>query len=99
MANYTYGWVLEDRGYKEVSKENYTEYQIDMENYIKSLSKVINEAKCGWTAVEYKVMKHREYGIIEEYMRLYVVGGGDRWIPITSNSKGANFQVLGENIW
>lgn len=98
MANYTYKWVLEDKGYKEVSKEKYTEAQIDMENFIDSMSKVINEAKCGWTGVEYKVMKHTS-GIIAEYMRLYVVGGGDRWIPITANSKGANFQVLGENIW
>ena len=98
MKNYTYKWELENRGFTEIPQTEYTEQQIDMEDFIKSLSKVINEAKCGWTGVEFKAMKHTS-GIIEEYMRLYVDGGGSRWIPITSNSKGANFQVLGENIW
>ena len=98
MKNYTYKWELENRGFVEIPQTEYTEQQIDIEDFIKSLSKVISEAKCGWTGVEFKVMKHTS-GIIEEYMRLYVDGGGSRWILITSNSKGANFQVLGENIW
>lgn len=99
MKNYTYGWMLRDKRYEEIPKEEYTKNQLEMEDFILSMSEVIKKAKCGWTGVELRVMKHKEYNDIMEYMRLYVDGGGDRWIPITGNSKGCNFSVLGENLW
>lgn len=99
MKNYMYKWELENRGFEELPKEEFTESQLDMEKFILSISEVIKEAKCGWTGVRFVPMKHKEYGIIEEYMVLYVDGGGDRWIPVTANSKGCNFSVLGENLW
>ena len=95
--NYTYGWVLKDRGYAEVPEAEYTDRQIDMKNFIESMSVLIKEAKCGWDGVKYKVMRYMDDSI-EKFMVLYC-NGGERWIPITGNSKGCNFSVLGENLW
>ena len=98
MKNYTYGWKLKEQGYVEVPEEQYTDRQKDMQEYIKLLSEAVRKANCGWSGVEYKVMKYID-GSIEKYMRLWVEDGGSRWIPITGNSKGCNLSVLGENLW
>lgn len=98
MKNYTFGWKLKELGYVEVPEEQYTDRQRDMQQYIKLLSDVVHKANCGWSGVEYKVMKYTD-GSIEKYMRLWVEDGGSRWIPITGNSKGCNLSVLGENLW
>lgn len=98
MKNYTYGWKLKEQGYVEVPEEQYTDRQKDMQEYIKLLSDVVRKANCGWSGVEYKVMKYIDDSI-EKYMRLWVEDGGSRWIPITGNSKGCNLSVLGENLW
>lgn len=95
--NYTYGWMLKEKGYVEVPEAEYTERQIDMKNYIESMSAVIKAAQCGWDGVRYKVMRYMDSSI-EKFMVLYC-DGGERWIPITGNSKGCNFSVLGENLW
>lgn len=99
MKNYTYGWVIEDKGYVKLPVTEYTENQMDMNKFIESMSSVIVEARCGWSGVRYEVVKHRKYEDILEYMVLYCNGGGSRWIPISGNSKGSNFSVLGENLW
>lgn len=99
MKNYTYDWVIKDKGYVELPVTEYTEEQMDMKKFIKSMSTVIVEAKCGWSGVRYEVMKHNKRGDTLEYMVLYCNGGGSRWINITGNSKGSNFSVLGENLW
>lgn len=88
MKNYTYGWAVRDKGYAEIAVDEYTDEQKDMMEFIKSMSAVIVEARCGWNGVRYEVMKHSERGDIAEYMVLYCNGGGSRWIPITANSKG-----------
>lgn len=99
MKNYTYGWKLEAMGYYgELSIDKYTKSMKEMKDYIDLLSNVIVKAKCGWDGVEYKVMKHIS-GDISEYMVLCVGGHGERYIPISGNSKGCNFSVLGENLW
>ena len=99
MKNYTYGWVIEGQGYKEVSEDRYTFQQIEMNEFIMSISSVIGLANCGWDSVGYKVMEHITDKNIKEYMVLYCDGHGARWIPIDGNSKGCNFSVLGENLW
>lgn len=98
MKNYTFGWKLKELGYVEVPEDQYTDRQNDMKKYIELLSEAVRKANCGWSGVEYKVMKYID-GSIEKYMRLWVEDGGSRWIPITGNSKGCNFSVLGENLW
>lgn len=98
MKNYTYGWKIKDMGYVEIPSDDYTESMWDNKAYISLLSNAIIVAKCGWDSVEYKAMKH-ENGSILEYMVLCVDGHGERYIPISGNSKGANFSVLGENLW
>ena len=98
MKNYIYGWRLKQLGYVEVPEEEYTDRQKEMCAYIDFLSDAIAMAECGWDGVQYKVMKYTD-GNIEKYMVLYVDGGGSRWIPITGNSKGCCFSVLGENLW
>jgi hypothetical protein len=99
MKNYTYDWVIKDKGYVELPVNEYTEEQKDMMEFIKSMSAVIETAKCGWSGVRYEVVKHRKRYDMLEYMVLYCNGGGSRWIPISGNSKGSNFSVLGENLW
>lgn len=98
MKNYTYGWKLKDLGYAEISDNEYTESMMDMRDYVDMLSDVVVKAKCGWDSVEYKAMKHTS-GSTSEYMVLCVDGNGERWIPISGNSKGCNLSVLGENLW
>ena len=98
MKNYTFGWRIKDMGYVEVPESEYTKSMIDTKDYISVLSDAIAKAKCGWDSVEYKVMPLPSGGI-NEYMVLCVDGHGERWIPISGNSKGSNFSVLGENIW
>ena len=98
MKNYTYGWKLREQGYVEIPESQYTDRQRDMKAYINLLSAAVFQARCGWSGVEYKVMKYID-GSIEKYMRLWVEDGSSRWIPITGNSKGCNLSVLGENLW
>lgn len=97
MKNYTYGWVLTNNGYVEVNETEYTDRQIDMKGFIESMSAIIKNARCGWEGVRYGVMKHKTNGV-DEFMILYC-DGGERWMPISGNSKGCNFSVLGENLW
>lgn len=98
MKNYTYDWQLKNLGYVEMPLDDYTESMWDMKEYVGMLSNVVIKAKCGWDSVEYKVMKHAS-GSINEYMVLCVDGHGERYIPISGNSKGSNLSVLGENLW
>lgn len=98
MKNYTYGWLVKDKGYVEVPVEEYTLEQKDMKEFIDSMSPIVFNARCGWHGVRYEVMEH-ERGDVVEYMVLYCNGGGDRWIPVRGNSRGANLSVLGENLW
>jgi hypothetical protein len=98
MKNYTYGWKLKDMGYVEIPNSEYTNSMCDTKAYIAVLSNAIVIAKCGWDSVEYKAMRCQN-GDINEFMVLCVDGCGERYIPISGNSKGCNFSVLGENLW
>ena len=98
MKNYTYGWHLRAQGYVDVPESEYTERMWDMKNFIDKLSDVVKEAKCGWSKVEYKVMKYTDDSF-EKFMVLYAGEHDTRWIPINGNSKGCNIEVLGENLW
>ena len=97
MKNYMYAHTIKERGFIEVSESEYTESQIDMKNFVESMSEIVKSAKCGWDGVKYKVMEC--YGYVDIFMVLYCIDGGERWIPINGNSKGCNFTVLGENLW
>lgn len=99
MKNYTYGWDVENRGYKEVNESKYTASQIGMKRFVELMSIAIESANCGWSSVQYKLMEHAENNDTREYMVLYAGTHGARWIPIDGNSKGCNFSVLGENLW
>ena len=98
MKNYTYGWKLRDSGCVEIPLDDYTESMWDMKGYIALLSNAVVAARCGWDSVEYKAMKYPN-GSVNEFMVLCVDGHGERYIPISGNSKGCNLSVLGENLW
>ena len=98
MKNYTYGWLIKERGYIELPVDEYSVHQRIMKGFIDSMSTIIANADCGWSGVRYEVMRNGN-GYTEEYMVLYCNNGGSRWIPISGNSKGYNFTVLGENLW
>lgn len=97
MKNYTYKWNLINNGYVEMDETEYTNKQIEMQEFIESMSVVIKNARCGWDGVRYAIMKYNNDSI-SEYMVLFC-DGGERWIPVSGNSKGCNFSVLGENLW
>ena len=99
MKNYTYGWKLKEMGYIEVPECEYNERQWDMNLFIEVLSNAVKRANCGWSGVEYVLMKHNDHEHREPYMVLCVDGHRERWIPIDGNSKGCNISVLGENLW
>lgn len=98
MKNYTFGWKLRDMGCVEVPNSEYTDSMLDTKAYIEVLSNAIAIAKCGWDSVEYRPMRYLD-GSIGEYMALCIDGHGERYIPISGNSKACNFSVLGENLW
>lgn len=99
MKNYTYGHVLINKGYVEVDYTRYNIYQENMSRFIHQLSKVVRDANCGWSGIEYVLMKRADSDYKEPYMVLCVDGRRERWIPIDGNSKGCNISVLGENLW
>lgn len=98
MKNYTYGWMLRDKGFVEIPEEQYTDIQKDMQKYIEVLSEAVCKANCGWDGVRYAVMQYPNGGN-SPYMVLWVRDGGERWIPVDGNNKGCNLSVLGENLW
>lgn len=98
MKNYSYGWKLKENGYVKIPDSEYSSYQKDMKSFIDALSDIVVNAKCGWDGSQYKVMKNN-LNDMNEYMVFCVDGEGERWIPISGNSKSLNLRVLGENIW
>lgn len=100
MKNYTYAWKVKHLGWEEIDVREYTDWQKEMREFVKELSKVVLKAKCGWRGVNYKVMRNAS-GCTNEYMVLYTSTGDNdgRWVPVSGNSKGCNISVLGENLW
>lgn len=108
MKNYTYRHVLEQNGYIELPAERYSKTEIDMKNFVKSMSPILSASNSGWDGVRYAVLYHYIYKTAarnpestarKPYMVLYTNEGAERYIPIEGNSKACNFSVLGENIW
>ena len=100
MKNYTFAWKIKQLGWEEVDVREYNNSQNEMREFIEEMSKIVCKARCGWKGVHYKVVKNA-LGGVSEYMVLYTSDGDEhgRWIPISGNSKGCNFSVLGENLW
>lgn len=105
MANYTFKWKLEEKGFKEIPWEDWDklpngkgyknkDYYVD--NY---LMQAIRESNSGWENVKYKLLKKDEY--IEEYIVLCYDTKTDegRYINVSGNSLAAIGQVAFNNIW
>jgi len=103
MKNYIYKWqVGGGLEWREVSEDKYTERQKEHKEFINMLSAVVKKAQCGWDEVKYKVIEYDDVFDSKSYstfMVLCIDGHEERWIPITGNSMGCNFSVLGENLW
>lgn len=98
MKNYTFEFALKERGLVEIPADSYSVEQKEKQEYIELLSEAVNKAHCGWSGVRYAAMQYPNDDV-EEYMVLWVHGGGNRWIPISGNSLGCCLSVLGENLW
>lgn len=99
MKNYLYTFEIKKREGKEIDWREYTVNEVHNSVYIEmELRSALIAAKCGWDDLKYKVVEYPT-GDRANYMVLYSGGYPERWIPIAGNSKGANLQVLGENIW
>lgn len=99
MKNYTYKKSLEQLGFEEVPADQYNIYQKDMCAFVNSMSPIIQSANCGWDGVKYAVMRHKNDLMDGDPYMVLFVDTHERWIPISGNSKGCNFEVLGENLW
>ena len=108
--SYTFGWKLEDEGWKEAKQEYYSQMHLDKKYYtIDYLSPAIREGNTGWKNVEYKIMtKTLEIPVTKEertFVREFLVvweneigKSGSRWIDVSGNSKMALFTSLANNI-
>ena len=105
MANYSFKWKLEEKGFKEIPWEDwdklpngkgYKNKDYYVNNY---LMQAIRESNSGWENVKYKLLKRDEY--IEEYIVLCYDTKTDegRYINVTGNSLAAIGQVAFNNIW
>lgn len=105
MANYTFKWQLEEKGFKEIPWEDwdnlyngrlYKKKDFYVDNY---LMQAIRESNSGWENVKYKLLKKDEY--IEEYIVLCYDTKTDegRYINVSGNSLAAIGQVAFNNIW
>ena len=105
MANYTFKWQLEEKGFKEIPWKDwdnlpngkiYKKKDFYVDNY---LMQAIRESNSGWENVKYKLFK--KDGYIEEYIVLCYDTKTDegRYINVSGNSLAAIGQVVFNNIW
>ena len=105
MANYTFKWQLEEKGFKEIPWEDwdnlyngrlYKKKDYYVSNY---LMQAIRESNSGWENVKYKLLKRDEY--IEEYIVLCYDTKTDegRYINVSGNSLAAISQVAFDNLF
>ena len=105
MANYTFKWQLEEKGFKEIPWEDwdnlyngrlYKKKDFYVDNY---LMQAIRESNSGWENVKYKLLKKDEY--IEEYIVLCCDTKTDegRYINVSGNSLAAIGQVAFDNLF
>lgn len=100
MSNYMYELTIKNRGYVEVEK--YTTLELSKLGYVRHyLQPALHYSKCGWNAVEYKVMETPS-GHRTEFLVLWAeaVGkSGSRWINVTGDSLGAIMCAMCDNLW
>ena len=100
MKGYMYEFEIANRGYAEAS--TYTTGERNKLKYVTNhLMPALHYAKCGWNAVEYKVMETPS-GHRTEFLVLWAeaVGkSGSRWINVTGNSLGAIMCAMCDNLW
>ena len=105
MANYTFKWQLEEKGFKEIPWEDwdklpngrlYKKKDFYVDNY---LMQAIRESNSGWENIKYKLLKRDEY--IEEYIVLCYDTKTDegRYINVSGNSLAAIGQVAFDNLF
>ena len=87
--NYTWKWSLDEKGFVEVSFDDYTECQLQKLKYVeKYLSPSIQHSNCGWDHATYYVLRNK-LGT-EEYVALYPekenING--KYINVSGNSLG-----------
>lgn len=106
MANYTFKWQLEEKGFEEIPWKDwdnlpngrlYKKKELYVGNYL--LPAVVH-ANCGWARIEYKIFKDK-FGGYEEYIALCYDNHNDdgRYINVSANGLGAIAQTVFNNIW
>ena len=100
MKGYLYEHEIKDRGY--VKAEKYSTVERNKSRYVMNhLFPALHYSKCGWNAVEYKVMETPS-GMRTEFLVLWaeaVDKSGSRWINVTGNSLGAIMCAMCDNLW
>ena len=102
MSNYMYEITIKERGYVDVSFEEFSQCEKDKLFFVVySLSSALRAAKCGWENLEYRVMKTPS-GMRTEFLVLWaeeVGNSGSRWINVTGDSLGSIMCEMCENLW
>ena len=100
MKGYLYKFEITNRGYAEAS--TYTTGERNKLQYVMNhLMPALHYSKCGWNAVEYKVMETPS-GMRTEFLVLWAeaVGrSGSRWINVTGDSLGSIMCSMCDNLW
>jgi hypothetical protein len=95
-----YAQTIVERGYVRVF--NYTSVEQEKMEYVRDyLWSALHYSKCGWNAVDYRVMETPS-GHRTEFLVLWAeaVGkSGSRWINVTGNSLGAIMCAMCDNLW
>jgi hypothetical protein len=100
MSNYMYAQTIIDRGYVRVF--NYTKVEQEKMEYVRDyLWSALHYSKCGWNAVDYRVMETPS-GHRTEFLVLWadaVGASGSRWINVTGESLGSVMCSMCDNLW
>lgn len=102
MKNYMYELTIQERGYADVPRLNYTGNERSKEAFvIHHLAPTLRASNCGWRIAQYRIMETPS-GHRTEFLVLWVDdidNSGSRWINVTGDSLGAIMCAMCDNLW
>jgi hypothetical protein len=102
MKNYIHKFTVEERKYADIDWRDMSECELSKSAFVEShLSPTLKASKCGWNAVQYRVME-TPGGTRTEFLVLWAdeIGtSGSRWINVTGDSLGSIMCAMCDNLW
>ena len=101
MANYVWGYQIEERGLKEVDWRDWKDFNLSKSAYVeKYLNPAIQAANTGWDHVVYKVFENKMGGK-EEYILICPhkdCDNGARYVNVSATSVQGIVQSVVNNL-